>query len=83
MPTVCTSDLGDDARSIATRCSGRVAKPARLAADRRGPRASLDDAGWIELRHSCPPRLGDRPIDLAVAERLLADPVLYSQAVHA
>jgi hypothetical protein len=34
------------------------------------------------LRRACPPRDGDRAIDLMVAERLLADPVLYSQALH-
>ncbi len=38
--------------------------------------------GGRQLRRSCPPRDGDRAIDLVVAERLLADPVLYSQAAH-
>ncbi|MGH7046059.1 MAG: S41 family peptidase [Stellaceae bacterium] len=82
VPTVCTSDLGDDPAALQTaleRASGGAA-PSPLT-DR--PRATLDDAGWLRLRASCPPRLGDRAIDLAVAERLLADPRLYSQAVHA
>jgi hypothetical protein len=35
------------------------------------------------LRRSCPARSGDHVIDVKVAKRLLADPVLYSQAVHA
>ena len=81
VPTICTSDLGNDGQSIATavqRASGAVAgSPIATAL-----RTSLDDTGWMELRRSCPPRTGDRAIDLAVAERLLADPVLYGQAVH-
>jgi carboxyl-terminal processing protease len=81
VPTVCTSDLGDDSRAMQTalqRANGSSA-PSPLTAR---PRASLDDSGWDQLRRSCPPRLGDRTIDVAVAERLLADPALYSQAVH-
>ena len=37
----------------------------------------------LQLRRSCPARQGDHEIDVKVAKRLLADPVLYSQAVHA
>jgi carboxyl-terminal processing protease len=81
VPTICTSDLGDDAQSVATALqrAGAGQGSSRSAAV---PRASLDEAGWTELRRSCPPRRGDRAIDIAVADRLLADPVLYSQAVH-
>ena len=46
-------------------------------------RASLDEGAWSQLRRSCPARQGDHEIDVKVAKRLLADPVLYSQAVHA
>jgi hypothetical protein len=60
------------------RASG-TASPSPLT-DR--PRAGLDEAAWYQLRRSCPPRLGDRPIDLAVAEQLLADPGLYAAAVR-
>jgi len=35
------------------------------------------------LRRSCPARQGDHEIDVKVAKRLLADPALYSQAMHA
>ncbi|MGH7115951.1 MAG: S41 family peptidase [Stellaceae bacterium] len=81
VPTVCTSDLGNDGEALQTalrRASGSAAvSPLTFR-----PRASLDNAGWDRLRGSCPPRLGERPIDIAVAESLLADPVLYSQAVH-
>ncbi|HTV45940.1 MAG TPA: S41 family peptidase [Stellaceae bacterium] len=82
VPTVCTSDLGDDPAALQTALAraGGAAVPSPLT-DR--PRATLDNADWLRLRASCPPRLGDRAIDLAVAERLLADPQLYSQAVHA
>ena len=81
VPTVCTSDLGDDGEAVATalrRASGAAAEAAGLAT----PRTSLDDTGWAAMRRACPPRAGDRPIDLMVAQRLLADPTLYAQAVH-
>jgi carboxyl-terminal processing protease len=82
VPTVCTSDLGNDDQSIeiALQRAGGLSAVSPLTAE---PRASLDDSGWSQLRHSCPPRDGDRAIDLAVAKRLLADPVLYRQAAHA
>ena len=35
------------------------------------------------VRRSCPARPGDHAIDVKIAKRVLADPVLYSQAVHA
>ncbi len=81
IPTICTSGLGDDPQSIATalRRASAAASAEPLAVT---PRASLDEQGWAALRSSCPPRPGDRPVDVAVAERLLADPVLYSQALH-
>ncbi len=81
VPTVCTSDLGDDgqAMQIALQRASGLSAVSPLTAR---PRASLDNSGWDQLRQSCPPRLGDRTIDVAVAERLLADPALYSQAVH-
>ena len=81
VPTLCTSDLDDDDQSVriaVLRASGLSAvSPLTVR-----PRATLDDSGWEQLRRSCPPRDGDRTIDLAVAERLLADPVLYGQAAH-
>jgi carboxyl-terminal processing protease len=81
VPTLCTSDLGDDDQSVQIalqRASGLSAVSALTAQ----PRSSLDESGWSQLRRSCPPRDGDRAIDLTVAERLLADPVLYSHAAH-
>jgi carboxyl-terminal processing protease len=81
VPTLCTSDLGNDDQSvqIALQRASGLSAVSPLTAQ---PRASLDERGWDRLRRSCPPRDGDRAIDLAVAERLLADPVLYSQAAH-
>ena len=81
VPTICTSDLGNDTQSIETglQRAGQVAAASAIALT---PRASLDERGWAELRRSCPPRSGDRGIDVAVAERLLGDPILYSQALH-
>ena len=81
VPTVCTSDLGNDDQSvqIALQRAGGLSAVSPLSAE---PRASLDESGWSQLRRSCPPRDGDRTIDLAVAKRLLDDPVLYRQAAH-
>jgi len=81
VPTVCTSDLANDTQSIevALRRASEVSSAQPIAV---APRATLDEQGWSALRRSCPPRPGDRAIDTAVAERLLADPVLYSQAAH-
>ncbi len=80
VPTLCTSDLGDDGQAL------------RIAMERAGsgsvspltprPRASLSEADWSQLRRSCPERLGDHPIDMTVAEHLLADPDLFGQAMH-
>ena len=79
VPTICTSDLGDDdnAVQVALQRSNVAASPTLRS------RASLDDSAWSQLRRSCPARQGDHEIDIKVAKRLLADPALYSQAVHA
>ncbi len=81
VPTVCTSDLGDDDQSdqLALQRAKGFSTVSPLTAE---PRASLDESGWNRLRRSCPPRDGERAIDLWVAERLLADPALYNQAAH-
>ncbi len=81
VPTVCTSDLGNDEASVEVALQ-RATGAAALSPLTARPRKSLDDREWEALRASCPPRLGERPIDLAVAERLLDDPALYSQATH-
>jgi carboxyl-terminal processing protease len=79
IPTLCTSDLGDDDNSvqIALQRTYAVGSPAPRA------RASLDEGAWDQLRRSCPARQGDHEIDIKVAKRLLADPTLFNQAVHA
>ena len=77
IPSLCTSDLGDDDNSI------QIALQRTNAVALARPRASLDEGAWSQLRRSCPARQGDREIDIKVAKRLLADPALFSQAVHA
>jgi len=77
IPSLCTSDLGDDDNSL------QVALQRTNAVALARPRASLDEGAWSQLRRSCPARQGDRDIDIKVAKRLLADPALFSQAVHA
>jgi carboxyl-terminal processing protease len=81
VPTVCTSDLGNDVQALETALA-RAADPAARNPLVVTPRAELDQNGWTALRRACPPRRGDRPIDLAVAERVLSDPVLYARASH-
>jgi len=81
VPTVCTIDLGDEERALAIglqRVSVRSAAglPAR-------PRAALDEGAWSELRRLCPARRTSPGIDLRLAERVLADPKLYSEALQA
>ena len=79
IPTLCTSDLGDDDNSVQIALQRTNAVGSAAAR----PRASLDEGAWSQLRRSCPARQGDREIDIKVAKRLLADPTLFSQAVHA
>jgi carboxyl-terminal processing protease len=81
IPTVCTSDLGNDPHSlqIALQRASALSAVSPLATH---PRAALDERDWSLLRRSCPARDGERAIDAAVAEHLLSDPVLYGQAVH-
>jgi carboxyl-terminal processing protease len=82
VPTLCTSDLGDDDYSVQIAIQRAAASSAAQPNATRA-RASLDESSWSQLRGSCPTRQGDHEIDVKVAKRLLADPVLYSQAVHA
>jgi len=77
VPTVCTSGLGDDEGSVQTALQ-RVGGAA-VTVSRRG----LDEPGWARLRQSCPGRETKPGLDLKLAERLLADPRLYSQALRA
>ncbi len=79
VPTLCTSDLGDDDNAVQV----ALQRTNVLAPLTPRSRASLDEAAWSQLRRSCPARQGDHEIDVKVAKRLLADPALYSQAVHA
>jgi len=79
IPTLCTSDLGDDDNSV--QIALQRTHPVASSAPR--PRASLDEVAWSQLRRSCPARQGDHEIDIKVAKRLLADPTLFSEAVHA
>lgn len=81
VPTLCTSDLGDDDHALQIALQRASALPPASPLTPR-PRVSLDDSAWSQLRHSCPARPGDHAIDVKVAKRLLADPVLYSQAMR-
>jgi carboxyl-terminal processing protease len=79
IPSLCTSDLGDDDNSVEIALQRTNAAVSPLTR----PRASLDESAWSQLRRLCPARQGDHEIDVKVAKRLLADPTLFSQAVHA
>src|SRR4029077_9167131 len=81
VPTLCTFDLGDDERSFATGLE-RVSALSAAGPPAR-PRAALDEGAWSELRRLCPARRTSPVIDLKLAERVLADPKLYSEALHA
>ncbi len=79
VPTVCTANLPDDARGLATLWRSTAA----LSTELKRPRAGLDEAGWRKLRGLCPAEREDRKIDVQAAGRLLADPVLYARALGA
>ncbi len=80
VPTLCTARLPEGGGSLPTQLQQAAA--VTLAGTSR-PRAGLDERGWTQLRQLCPP-LRTRPqVDLKLAERLLADPKLYSEALHA
>jgi carboxyl-terminal processing protease len=81
VPTLCTSDLGDDDRAIQIAVQ-RAAAAAAASPLMYRPRAELDEPDWSRLRRVCPVRRGEHPIDLVVAKRLLNDPILYGEATH-
>src|SRR5262249_50804803 len=79
VPTLCTADLDDSERSLQT--AMQRAEPGGNPAQISRVRASLDDRSWAELRKACPARSRSPEVDLKLAERVLADPKLYSAAV--
>jgi carboxyl-terminal processing protease len=82
VPTLCTALLPADAgASLAVRMQQAAAVAFALAPPQ--PRAALDDAAWAALRRLCPPRQTTPEIDLALAERLIANPGLYAEALRA
>jgi carboxyl-terminal processing protease len=81
VPTLCTSDLGDDAASL-QRGLERASASAPATPLALRPRAGLDERAWSELRRSCPARQTSPAVDLKMAERVLADPGLYAAALH-
>src|SRR5205807_6786941 len=79
VPTMCTADLGNDDRSLET----GLQRASSIAGGAAPARAALDERGWSELRRLCPPRHSSPVIDLKLAERVLADPKLYTEALRA
>ncbi|HZU90395.1 MAG TPA: S41 family peptidase [Stellaceae bacterium] len=78
IPDVCTSGLAENRRSLPTVLARLRAAPAPAQAAMPAP---LDEAAWRRLRRACPARTDGRNLDLGVAERLLADPDLYRDAL--
>jgi carboxyl-terminal processing protease len=76
IPSICTSGLANDARAVSAVLARVRAAPAPAR-----PAAALDQAQLLRLRRACPARTDKRPLDLEVAERLLADPALYRDAL--
>ena len=74
VPTLCTSDLGDDDDSVQIAMQ-RAAVAFAASPDGRGRVHRSTKTAWSQLRRSCPARQGDHEIDVKVAKRLLADPV--------
>ena len=80
VPTLCTAGLADDNGALDAALR-RAAEAAPDAVSASRPRASLDDNAWRQLRQSCPARAESPQLDLKIAERVLADPARYGQAV--
>jgi carboxyl-terminal processing protease len=78
VPTLCTSDLGDDDISV-QRVLQRAGAMGQAGLRQR---SGLDERAWSDLRQSCPARQTSPAVDLKLAERVLADPRLYASAVH-
>jgi carboxyl-terminal processing protease len=72
VPTVCTSNLGDNANAA-------TVLQKSPAPDLAKPRDTLDDSGWTALRALCPAQRADRAIDLALARQMVENPELYSR----
>jgi carboxyl-terminal processing protease len=81
VPTMCTSGLGDDDRSLDTVLQRSAGSAGAVLTSR--PRASLDEQAWSSLRQACPARPGSPALDVKLAERVLADPARYSAALGA
>jgi carboxyl-terminal processing protease len=83
IPNVCTSDLGNDQPADNERVAAIALADMRTDPQpvHDGRTAVLNAADWRRLRRACPARPGNRNIDLDVAERLFADPVLYRDAL--
>jgi len=79
VPTLCTSDLGDDAGSL-QRGLQRAGAGAPAMPRARG---GLDERAWSDLRQSCPARQTSPAIDLKLAEHLLSDQRIYASALSA
>ncbi|MGO8915751.1 MAG: S41 family peptidase [Stellaceae bacterium] len=79
VPTVCTADLSDDASGVAAALARSTGS---LSAALARPRAKLDDDAWARLRGLCPGEHEDHQVEVATAEKLLADPTLYAHALN-
>jgi carboxyl-terminal processing protease len=78
VPNLCTSGVADDETALAAVLKHGAAS----GTGSETPRASLDEAGWVRLRGTCPGEIRDRKIEIEAAEHLLADPVLYAHLAH-
>ena len=79
-PTVCTSHDDTDADSaLAPLRSGQMESPGVIARWRAA--APDDEAALAHLRQACPWKAHEAELDVRVAERLLAVPVLYRSAL--
>jgi hypothetical protein len=80
VPKFCTSTTpaaNEAAATAAILAAGRGV----LTQTARRARAGMSDLDWRTWRAACPPHLGPNPLDLDVAERLLADKSVYRAAL--
>lgn len=78
VPNVCTDGAAEGAAGLAA----IISRANSLDISTETPRATLDEAGWAQLRDTCPGESRDRRIDVETAEGLLANTALYGHLLH-
>jgi carboxyl-terminal processing protease len=85
VPVFCTSRSGasETAEEPVARLPAIIEHALHPQSIEAQPRASLSDEAWARLRRDCPAAIGENPLDVRLAKRLLREPSLYAAALSA